>query len=165
MIEPGAKPEDMKLACFKVGEQTFSMDIMRIRQIIRPMKITPLPKAPDFVEGMINLRGVVIPLVDLRKRFDIPIENPEAEARVIIASVDRNVVGMIVDEVTEVITIPQTEIQPPPKMISGIQSEFLMGVCRYKDQILLVMDLNAILSSEEKIKLSILRNNQGEGKD
>ncbi len=165
MIDPGAKAQELKLACFRVGEQVFAMDIMQIRQIIRPLKITPIPKAPDFVEGMINLRGMVIPLLDMRKRFDIPIERPEAETRVIIASVDRQVVGMVVDEVTEVITIPQSEVQPQPQMIAGIQSEFLTGVCRYQDQILLIINLNAILSSEEKVKLSDLKNTGKEGED
>jgi purine-binding chemotaxis protein CheW len=150
MINPVEQAQELKLAVFRVGSQLFAMDIMQIRQIIRPLKITPLPKAPEFVEGMINLRGMVIPVLDMRKRFEIPIENPEAEGRVIIANVDRQVVGLMVDEVTEVIIMPPGEVQPPPKMIAGIQSEFLMGVCRYAEQILLIVNLNAILTSKEK---------------
>lgn len=165
MINAGVEAHELKLACFRVGAQLFAMDIMRIRQIIRPLKITPLPKAHDFVEGMISLRGMVIPVMDMRKRFEIPIEDPGAEARVIIASVDRQAVGLMVDEVTEVITIPQSEVQPPPKMIAGIQSEFLLGVCRYDEQILLVVNLNAILTSEEKASLEKLDKKTLEGKD
>ncbi len=166
MINTGTETQELKLACFRVGGQLFAMDIMKIRQIIRPLKITPLPKAPDFVEGMINLRGMVIPVLDMRKRFEIPVENPEAEARVIIANVGRQAVGLMVDEVTEVITIPHGEVQPPPKMIAGIQSEFLLGVCRYAEQILLIVNLNAILTKEEKASLSRLekkKTDEGKG--
>jgi len=144
---------ELKVACFKVEGQPYAVDIMKIKQIIRPLKITPLPRAPAFLEGVIQLRGVVIPVIDMRKRFDLGPAPPKLERKVIIAGVERYIVGLIVDEVTEVITLPKAEIQPPPRVVKGIHSDYLLGVCRYQDEILLILNLDEILSSEEKDSL------------
>jgi len=145
--------QELKVACFKVQGQPYAVDIMKIKQIIRPQKITPLPRSPAFLEGVIQLRGVVIPVIDLRKRFALGPAADKIERKVIIVGVERYIVGLIVDEVTEVITLPRGEIQPPPRVIKGIHSDYLLGVCRYKDEILLILNLDEILSSEEKDSL------------
>ncbi len=147
---------EVKLAIFLLEKQPYAMDIMKIKQIIRPLKITRLPKAPDFLEGVINLRGVVIPVIDMRKRFGIPLRKEGEETKVIIASVEKKVVGIIVDDVTEVIPMARSEIQPPPRVIRGVEATYLLGVCRYQDDILLILNLDEILSAEEKITLSTL---------
>lgn len=145
---------ELKVACFKVEGQPYAVDIMKIKQIIRPLKITRLPQAPGFVEGVIQLRGMVIPVIDLRKRFGLSAPDPKLDRKVIIAQVDRHVIGLLVDEVTEVISLPRTEIQPPPRMFKGIQSDYLHGVCRYREEILLLLNLDELLSREEKGSLS-----------
>lgn len=158
MSEVKQKPKEIKLACFSLAEQSYAIDIMKIRQIIRPTKIRPLPDAPPFVEGMINLRGAVIPIIDLRKRFGIEIK-PDKEPRIIIVSVERQIVGIVVDDVTEVISISSEQIQPPPRL-SGIPSRFLSGACPApgtKDDILLILKLDEILTSEEKESLKELK--------
>jgi purine-binding chemotaxis protein CheW len=147
---------EVKLAVFMLEKQPYAMDIMKIKQIIRPLKITKLPKAPDFLEGVINLRGVVIPVIDMRKRFGLAAREAGAETKVIIASVERKVVGVIVDDVSEVVPVPKSEIQPPPRVVRGVEATYLLGVCRYKDDILLILNLDEILSQEEKITLSAL---------
>lgn len=146
----------VQLAVFMLEDQPFAIDIMKIKQIIRPLKITRMPKSPAFMEGVINLRGVVIPVIDMRKRFGMPSRAGEKETKVIIASVERKIVGIIVDDVTEVIPVPRTEIQPPPRVIKGVESNYLHGVCRHRDEILMILNLDEILSADEKISLSEL---------
>lgn len=147
---------EIKLAVFMLGGQPYAIDIMKIKQIIRPLKITRLPKAPDFLEGMINLRGVFIPVIDMRKRFQMDARDPKQEGKVIIASVDHRIVGVMVDEVTEVVPVPKAEIQPPPRVIRGVESTYLLGVCRYQEEILLILNLDEILTAEEKSTLIAL---------
>ena len=155
-MSAGAQDFEIKLAVFRLDGQPYAIDIMKIKQIIRPLKITRLPKAPAFVEGVINLRGVVIPVMDMRKKFGLPPRPPEADTKVIIASVERRIVGIIVDDVSEVVPVPRAEVQPPPRMIRGVEAEYLMGVCRYQDEILLILNLDEILTAEEKVTLSVL---------
>lgn len=159
MVESKEKTKEIKMACFALEGQNYALDIMKIRQIIRPAKIRPLPQAPEFLEGVISLRGAVIPVMDLRKRFGMKI-NPEQEPRVIIVSVDRQVVGVVVDEVSEVISISPDQIQPPPRL-SGIPSRFLAGACQYNDSILLVLNLDELLTSDEKESLAEIKGQKG----
>jgi len=151
-----AAREEVQLAVFTLMGQPYSIDIMKIKQIIRPLKISRLPKAPDFLEGVINLRGVVIPVIDMRKRFGMPRREEDQETKVIIAAVERKTVGVIVDDVTEIISMPKNRVQPPPRVVKGIESTYLKGVCRHKDEILMILDLDQILSAEEKITLTEL---------
>ncbi len=146
----------IQLAVFQLEGQPYAIDIMKIKQIIRPLKISRLPKAPDFLEGVINLRGVVIPVIDMRKRLGMEPGEDRSDDKVIIASVDRKIVGIIVDDVSEVIPVSKSEIQPPPRVIRGIESTYLHGVCRYKDDILMILNLDEILTAEEKISLGRL---------
>ena len=157
----GEKSGEVKLACFFLAGQSYAIDIMKIHQIIRPTKIRPLPQSPDFVEGVINLRGAVVPIIDLRKRFEVEI-NLEQEPRVIIVSVDKQVVGIVVDDVTDVITVTRQQIQPPPRL-SGIPAQFLKGACQHGDDILLILNLDELLTSEEKISLAELKSNAKKG--
>ena len=147
---------EIKLAVFMLGGQPYAIDIMKIKQIIRPLKITRLPQSPDFLEGVINLRGVFIPVIDMRLRFSMGPRDAKQEGKVIIANVDRRIVGVMVDEVTEVIPMPKNQIQPPPRVIRGVESSYLLGVCRYQDEILLILNLDEILTAEEKITLTAL---------
>jgi len=157
------KPKEMKLACFTLEQQNYAVDIMQIRQIIRPAKIRPLPQAPDFLEGVISLRGAVIPVMDLRKRFGMKIDQTR-EARIIIVSVERQVVGVIVDDVSEVISVSPEQIQPPPRL-SGIPSKFLSGACQWRNDILLILNLDELLTGAEKISLAEIKGKAKKGKE
>jgi purine-binding chemotaxis protein CheW len=159
MVDAKEKPKNLQLACFALEGQNYAVDIMKIRQIIRPTKIRPLPQAPEFLEGVISLRGAVIPVMDLRKRFGMKID-PAREPRVIIVSVERQVVGVVVDEVSEVIPISEEQVQPPPKL-SGIPSKFLTGACQYNDDILLILNLDELLTSAEKVSLAEIKGRTG----
>ncbi|MBE0599180.1 MAG: purine-binding chemotaxis protein CheW [Desulfuromonadales bacterium] len=150
-IREGVRHE-IQLACFRIGPEMYALDIMRIKEIIRPQKLTIIPKAPPFVEGVINLRGVVIPVVDLRKRFDQPTAT-DRKTRVIICSLAGKVLGLVVDDVTEVRRCTRQDIQPPPQFLKGKGADFFLGVCRREDQLVMLLDLDQILSSGEKIGL------------
>jgi len=149
---------DVQLAVFQLDGQPYAIDIEKIKQIIRPLKITKLPRAPSFVEGVIDLRGVVLPVVDMRKRFSLP-SRGEAESKddkIIIVSVAKKIVGIVVDDVTEVIPMAKNEIQPPPRVVKGVEANYLKGVCRYHDQILMILNLDELLTAEEKIQIAAI---------
>ena len=143
----------MQLACFRVGAELYALDIMRIREIIRPQKLTAVPKAPRFIEGVINLRGAVIPVADLRKRFDQPCDEEQRKNRVIICSVGGRIVGLLVDEVLEVRRYGRQDVAPAPQFLKGPEAEFFLGVARRGEDLVMVLDLERILSSEERIAL------------
>lgn len=140
---------EIQIACFRLGDDTYAADIMRIREIIRPQRLTGLPKAPQFVEGVINLRGLVIPVISLRKRFDLPSREMDAQSRLLIVSIARHVVGLMVDEMTEVITVPVKNLKPPPAAAGGIGAEYLIGVCLVGEEMVMLLNLDSILTDQE----------------
>lgn len=145
--------QDIQLACFKVGDELYALDIMRIREIIRPQKLTVVPKAPRFIEGVINLRGAVIPVADLRKRFDQPCSSDARKHRIIICTVSGRIVGLLVDEVLEVRRYGRQDVAPSPQFLKGPEAEFFLGVARRGEDLVMVLDLDRILSSDEQIAL------------
>jgi len=154
--------QEIQLACFRIGTEFYALDIMRIKEIIRPQRLTAVPKAPAFIEGVINLRGAVVPVVDLRKRFDLPSTDLDRRTRVLICALAGKIIGLIVDEVAEVRRYTRKEIQPSPQFLKGRGSEFFLGVCRRDDQLVMLLDLERILSSAEKIDLEAIQKLQSE---
>jgi len=149
--------QEIQLACFRIGPEMYALDIMRVKEIIRPQRLTPVPKAPPFIEGVINLRGVVVPVVDLRKRFDQPATAPERRTRILICTLAGKMIGLLVDEVAEVRRYTRQEIQPAPQYLRGQGSDFFLGVCRREEQLVMLIDLEKILSSGEKIDLDAIQ--------
>ena len=144
---------EIQIACFRLGDDLYAADIMRIKEIIRPQKLTSLPKSPAFVEGVLNLRGTVIPVIDLRKRFDFPGADHDKDTRLLIVTVGRQLLGLEVDEVTEVITIHVKNIKPPPQVVNGVSAEYLVGVCLAKDSLIMLLNLDKILTDRESSEL------------
>ncbi len=149
--ETGRK--EIQLACFQVGEQMYALDILRIKEVIRPQKLTPVPKAPKFIEGVINLRGVVIPVVDLRRRFDQAVLGTGGKSRVIISVLAGKIIGLMVDAVAEVRNFTRQDIQPAPRFLKGKEADYFLGVCQRDDDLVMIVNLEKILSSDEKIDL------------
>lgn len=149
--------QEIQIACFHLGEDPYAVDIMRIKEIIRPQKLTGLPRAPSFVDGVINLRGTVIPVIDLRKRFDLPVRPIDYLTRLLIVTVARQVVGLMVDEVTEVITVPVKDLKPPPLAVDGIGAEYLIGVCLAKEEMVMLLNIDKILTDREADELKELK--------
>lgn len=152
--------QEIQLACFRVGAELYALDIMRIKEIIRPQKMTPIPKAPSFIEGVINLRGAVIPVADMRKRFDQPVGEEDRKNRIVISSLAGKIIGLLVDEVTEVKRFGRHEIAPAPQFIKGPQAGYFLGVARRDDDLILLIDLEKVLSTDEKIALQNLNQEQ-----
>jgi purine-binding chemotaxis protein CheW len=127
-----AAPADGALAqlcTFRVGGEDYAVDIMRLREIITPLPVTPVPRAPPFVEGVIRLRGDVIPVLDVRRRLGLPVMSPTRKTKVLIVHVAGRRLGLVVDEVTEVLRIPRAEIRPAPGLVEGGGPRFFLGVC------------------------------------
>ena len=148
--------QEIQLACFRIGSELYALDIMRIKEIIRPQKLTPIPKAPSFIEGVINLRGAVIPVADMRKRFDQPISEENSKNRIVVCSLAGQIIGLLVDEVTEVKRYGREEIAPAPQFVKGPQAEYFLGVARCDDDLIMLIDLEKVLSNDEKIELQNL---------
>ena len=148
--------QEVQLACFRVGSELYALDIMNIREIIRPQKLTPVPKAPRFIEGVINLRGAVIPVADLRKRFDQPCPEENRKNRIIVCAVGGRIVGLLVDEVLEVRRCGRQDVAPAPQFLRGPEADFFLGVARRGDDLVMVLDLDRILSTDERIALQKL---------
>jgi purine-binding chemotaxis protein CheW len=155
--------EIFKLATFSVGGGEYALDIMRINQVIQPQKITPVPKVPPFIEGVIELRGAILPVVDLRKRFDLPALPPTRATKYVLVALEGRIVGLVVDAVGEFLRVTQPEISPPP-MLSGDAGRFFAGVVRRGGHLYFLLDIDRILTSDEKISLAGLSSlSRGEG--
>jgi len=145
-----------QLVSFILGKEEFGVDILMVQEIIRLATITPIPNAPEFIEGVINLRGKVIPIIDLRKRLKITKEEVKnaKHTRILVIEIDGNVTGFIVDAVSEVLKIPINRIEPPPEIIvSSIDSEYISGVIKLEENLLILLDFKKILRIDERDKL------------
>ncbi len=145
----------LQLITFYIGNEKFCVDILSVREIIRPVEITWVPKTPDFIDGVINLRGQVIPIIDVRSRFGMPRKEHDKNTRIIVFEVSDKVVGFLVDGVKEVLHIPVSVIEPPPAIVTGVDSEYITAVGLLEDQLLILLDLEKILSYDEKMLLGI----------
>jgi purine-binding chemotaxis protein CheW len=145
--------ELLQLVSFTIGQEEFGLDIQRIQEINRMVEITRVPNAPEFVVGVINLRGKVIPIIDLRKRFGFPQKESDKNTRIIVVELENMVVGFIVDAVREVIRIPKNITEPPPAIIAGIGSEYITSVAKMENRLLILLDIERLLRDKEKQQL------------
>jgi purine-binding chemotaxis protein CheW len=149
--------ELMQLVAFGVADGDYAVDIMRIKEIINPVAVTPMPKAPPFIEGVIELRGAILPIVDVRKRFDLPATAPTRATKYLIVALDigaaKIIVGLVVDRVSEPLRVPRADIKPAPRL-SISERAYFNGVIGHHGKMLMVLDVDALLSSAEKETLS-----------
>ena len=144
----------IQLVTFKIAEEEFGVDILKVQEIIRMMPITKVPNSPYFVEGVINLRGKVIPVIDMRKRFGMPEAEHDNQTRIKVMDLQGQVVGFVVDAVSEVLRIKESTVEPPPPVVAGVGSEYMRGVGKLEDRLLILLDLDKLLSEEEMNALS-----------
>lgn len=142
--------EVLQLVTFRLGKEEFSMDILKVQEIIRHMDLTRVPRTPDFVDGVINLRGRVIPVLDLRKRFGLPEGERTNETRIIVVDVDNRTVGLKVDAVSEVLRLPADTVEAPPSLVTGIESDYIKGVGKLDGRLIILLDVAKILTRTEK---------------
>ncbi len=155
--------QELRLTIFNIGEEEYALDIMKVVEILRPQKVTRLPNTPDFIEGVINIRGTVVPIIDLRKRFGIKIQSHENE-RVLLTRVRGEIVGLLVDGVKEVYSLSKGDVAPPPAMVKGIKTEYLEGVGKAEERLIIILNLDKILSTEEMLLLESIETEKIERK-
>lgn len=139
----------IQLVTFTIGQEEFGVDILRVQEIIRMMTITKVPNAPDFVEGVINLRGSVIPIIDMRKRVGMQANTRDSQTRIIVMDLQGQVVGFVVDAVREVLRIKESTIEPPPAIVAAVGAEYIKGVGKLHDRLLILLELDKLLSESE----------------
>ena len=153
------EPEQlMQLISFSVGSEIFGVEILVVQEIIMMSAITEIPNAPDFVEGVINLRGNIIPVLDLKRRLRLRNYKPPEDksgTRILVVEIEGEVTGFIVDSVAKVLSVASSKILPPPDIVvAGVQSQYINGVLHMDTGILVLLDFKRILSPEEKETLS-----------
>ncbi len=148
--------ELLQLVTFSIGEEEFGVDILKVQEIIRTMEITKVPRAQNFVEGVINLRGKVIPIIDMRRRFGLDSKAHDQHTRIIVIEINNMIVGFVVDSVSEVLRIPASTVEPPPPVVAGLESEYISGVGKLHDRLLILLDLDKLLSGEDMESLGQL---------
>ncbi len=138
-----------QLVSFRLGKEEYGLEITKIREIILMGEITRIPQTPEYVKGLINLRGTVIPVIDLRIRFGLPEAELTHESRTVVLNVADKVIGIIVDGVSEVLRISPGQIAPPPPTVAGLGREYLTGLVKLDDRLLILLDVDKIFGQEE----------------
>jgi len=135
----------LQLVSFTVGQEEFGLDILKVQEINRMAEITRVPHAPSYVRGVVNLRGKVIPVIDLRHRFGLPEKEADQHTRIIVVELGTRTIGFIVDSVREVLRIPASVTEPPPPMVLGESSEYIQAVGKLDDRLLVLVDLDKLI--------------------
>ncbi len=144
-----------QFVAFRVGADEFAVDVGQIQEIIRLTTITAVPRTPDFVEGVVNLRGRIVPVIDLARRFELPAGPRDRAARIVVTDVDGRTVGMIVDAVNEVVRLGPEAIEPAPEVVQeGIPTAFITGIGKRDGRLLIMLDLPLVLSARDRKALS-----------
>lgn len=145
MAESTYADREMQLVIFKLGREDYGISILQVQEIKRILDITRVPNSPDFIKGVINLRGSVLPVIDLKKRLQLPPADYTEDTRIIIVKVEEIVVGLIVDAVSEVTTLSSENIEPPTTVVGGVSAQYLSGVGKQEDNLLILLNLTAIV--------------------
>lgn len=152
-----SRGELIQLVSFNLDQEEYGVDVLKVREIIRVPIVTRVPNTPHYVDGVINLRGKVIPIISMRKKFGLMETENDKQTRIMVMDVDGELMGFTVDAVSEVIRISGSEIQPSPAVVaSGIDQECIAGVINQADRLLVLLDLEKMFSAEEKNVFNML---------
>ncbi len=151
--------ELLQLVSFKIGAEEFGIDILKVNEINRMMTLTKVPNAPSFVDGVVNLRGRVIPVINLRSKLALPRKEYDRNSRIIVVELEGRTIGFIVDEVSEVLRIPVSITEKPPEMVSGVNAAFITAIGKLEDRLLILLDLEKILAEDEGKELKKMAEN------
>lgn len=143
----------VQLVTFRLGPEEFGLDVFAVHEILRYQAPTPVPRAPEFVEGVIDVRGSLVPVVDMRRRFELADAPLNDETRIVVVEHGGERLGLVVDSVTEVMRVPETAVSEPPAYIRGLAAEFVRGIVRMEARLVVLIDIERILSSQERIAL------------
>ncbi len=138
-----------KYLTFILGDEEYGLEILKVREIISVMEITEVPQVPAFIKGVINLRGRVIPIIDLRLKFSMPEIDYTRETCIIVVNVKELLLGIVVDTVAEVLDIPENDIDKPPTFGGSIKTDFILGMGKVKNKVKILLDIDKVLSTDE----------------
>jgi len=138
----------IQIVCFKIGNEEYGIDILQVQEILKIPKVTKLPKSSNHVLAVIVLRGRVIPIIDLGKKFGI-VSNLSKASRAIVVNIEGKQIGLAIDSVSHVVKVDSTEIEPPPPVVKGISGKYIVGIAKLKTGFVVILDINQIFSSEE----------------
>lgn len=150
--------EVLQLVGFKIGNEEFGINILAVQEIIKIIDITTVPNASDYIAGVINLRGRIIPIVHLRKRLHLPVIEPDKNTRIIVVEINDKTIGFIVDEVLEVLRISTDITEKPPELVAGINSDYITSVAKLEDRLLILLDLEKTLANDQLKELDNVSN-------
>ena len=143
-----------QLVVFDLANEHYGVDIAAVESIIKMQPVTVVPHTPAFVEGVTNLRGEVLPVIDLRKRFGLPIDQGRSkDTRIVVVEIDGKKVGMVVDAVSEVLRVPDEAIEPPSPIVTTVDSAFIRGIAKVDERLIILVELSKVLSTEEQAGL------------
>lgn len=148
--EKKEKEGSRQLVNFRIDRKDYALDINKIIEIISFKEVTPIPRLPSFIEGVVELRGMVIPVIDLKKRLGLTLASNVMPNHILIVKIHGTKIGIIVDEVKEVIGVEEGSIQSPPEFFKDKESEYLMGICKFKDRLILILDVECLFTRGEK---------------
>jgi len=141
--------ELLQLVSFRLEDEEFGLEILRVQEIIRIQQLTRVPASPDFIEGVINLRGRIIPVISLRRRFGLVQGPPDKQTRIIVVEVNKAVLGFMVDAVSEVLRVPASTVEPPPRL-GKVEREYVRGVGKLDNRLLILLDIDRLMSRAEE---------------
>ena len=145
---------ELQFVGFRVGEQSYALPISTVREIVRPPEITPVPQSPEHVAGVMNLRGRIVPVIDLRKRFRQAIEN-SPKTRVLVIALDGKLIGLLVDSASEVLKIVSEEIEPSPQLFGEDSERYVTGVAKHLGRLVILLDVNKLLPEPERAEAAL----------
>jgi purine-binding chemotaxis protein CheW len=148
---------EKQLVVFDLVKEHYGVDIAAVESIIKLQSITAVPHTLSFIEGVTNLRGAVLPVIDLRKRFGLPTREGTRDTRIVVIEIGGETVGMVVDAVTEVLRVPEEHIEPPPSLVATADSTFITGIAKVDERLIILLDLGRVLNPDEKADLQALR--------
>lgn len=138
---------------FALGEEAYGLEILKVQEIIGLLKVTSVPRTPDFVRGVVNLRGRVIPVIELRRKFEMEMKEDTERTCIIVVQIDgvqqQVTLGIIVDEVSEVLDIAEEQIEPPPSFGASVDTNFMLGMAKTEDKVVMLLDIGKVLSDKE----------------
>jgi len=156
IVNKNENDEILQLVSFKIGSEEFGVDILKVQEINRMLQITKVPNTPDFIEGVINLRGRVIPVIDLRVKLNMTKKEHDKQTRIIVVELEDKTVGFLVDEVCEVLRIPKSITEAPPELVANVNSEYITAVGKLEDRLIILLDLEKALTLQEKAELEVV---------
>jgi purine-binding chemotaxis protein CheW len=149
-MEHAKAEQELQLVTFRLANEEYGLPITKVQEINRLVPVTKLPKTPPFMEGIINLRGRIIPVIDLRKRFDMPVTDHDEDTRIIIVEISGQIVGVTVDAVTEVVRLSTANIEPPPSTVA-VDSQYIDGVGKLNGRLIILLNIDQVLTDHEEL--------------